>query len=116
MGAVLTSVGQVDLAADGSADITTQVNTDTYGAVTAAEANSNIDVRPDNQIIVGNSSAATTITAYGDLDLLAGEDANFNMDSYTTEAYTDAYAGAIIPLSSVDAHAFVVQTNQGYGQ
>ena len=111
-GAKLTSVGQIDLSADGSSNITTQVNTDTYGAVTAAEANSNIDIRPDNEIIIGNGSTATTITAFGDLDLLAGEDANFNMDSYTADAYTDAFAGAIIPLSSVNAHSFVVQTNQ----
>ena len=40
-----------------------------------------------------------------------GTDRNFNADSYTVNAYTDAYAGAVIPLSSVDAHAYVTQTN-----
>ncbi len=55
-GATLNSVGQVVLAADGSGDITTQVNTDTYGAVTAAVANSNIYLTPDNQVIVGGNA------------------------------------------------------------
>ncbi len=113
-GATLISVGQIDLSADGSANLTTQVNTDTYGAVTVAAANSNIDLRPDNEIVIGTSGSntAATLTAYGDVDLLAGEDALFNMDSYTADAYVDAFAGALIPISSVNAHAYVVQTNR----
>ena len=61
-----------NLAVDGAADVITQVNTNTYGAVTAAEADSNIDIRPDNKITIGDGA---TLTADGDLDLLAGQDA-----------------------------------------
>ena len=113
-GATLNSIGQIKLAADGSANVTTQVNTNTYGAVTAALANSVIDIRPTNLVIVGTagSSAATTITALGDLDLFTGEGGDFSSDPYYAHAYTDAFAGALIPLSSVDAHAFVVQTDR----
>ena len=111
-GASLSSVGQIVLAVDGTANITTQVNTDTYGAVTAAKADSDIDIRPNNRILIGSAGgAAVTLNAFGDVNLLAGEDAAFNMDSYTANAYVDAYAGALIPLSSVNAHAFVVQAN-----
>ena len=113
-GATLDSVGAVMLSADGSGNLTTQVNTNTYGAVTAALADSVIDIRPDNEIVVGTagSNAPVNITAMGDLDLYAGEGGNFNADTYTAHAYTDAFAGALIPISSVDAHAFVVQTNR----
>ena len=64
-GAKLISVGQIDLTADGSANITTQVNTDTYGAVTAAVANSNIDLRPDNEIVIGTSGSSNPCDADG---------------------------------------------------
>jgi mucin-19 len=112
-GAKLISVGSINLAADGNANITTQVNTDTYGAVTAAVANSTIDLRPDNEIVIGTSGSntAATLTAFGNIDALAGEDAGFNMDAYYAHAYVDAYAGALIPINSINAHAYVVQTN-----
>src|SRR5262249_21780691 len=72
-GATLGTVGTLDIAVNGTANVSTQVNTDTYGAVTAAVANSYIDIRPDNQIIIG----AATISARGDLNFQAGENTLF---------------------------------------
>jgi hypothetical protein len=107
--AVVTSTGAMHFAVDGAANMYLQVNTDTYGAVTAAYSTSYVDVRPDNEIIVGNNA---TITAGSDTVFMAGEDSNLNNDSYSVEAHTDAFAGSAIPISEIDAHAFVVQTNK----
>src|SRR5262249_40922197 len=51
-------------------------------------------------------------SARGDLNFHAGEDTLFGMDDYFVDAHTDAFAGAVIPISSVDAHGYVVQTNK----
>ena len=107
-GAHLDSAGRIILAVDGTATLTTQVNTDTYGAVAAAVATSTVDIAPNNIIDIGNGAV---LTAQHDVSLLAGEDAAFVDDHYNLHAYTDAFAGALIPISAVDAHAFVVQNN-----
>src|SRR6202035_452390 len=97
---------------DGRADLTTQVNTDTYGAVTAVTADSYVDVRPDNEINVG---ANAHVDAFGDLSFLVGMTAQvspsavvFTQDHYSVASHTADFSGAAIPISSVDSHAYVV--------
>ena len=112
------AVGAITLAADGTSDMNSQVNTDTYGVVTAAAGDSTIDITPDNEIIVGTSTSSTGAIIRADeadVDLFAGEgpldSASLSYDIYTVTAYTDAYAGALIPLSSMNANAYLTQTN-----
>ena len=59
-GAQLSSVGAVNLSANGGGTLTTHVYTDTYGAVTAAQADSNIYITPENIIVVGTANATNT--------------------------------------------------------
>ena len=108
------AAGVISLTADGTSNMTSQVNTDTYGVVTAAYAESDIYITPDNEIVVGtaNSSSKAVIRAgQADVDLFAGEGADLAYDTYSVTAYTDAYAGALIPLGSVNANAYLTQTN-----
>src|SRR5205085_7760807 len=71
---------------------------------------------PDNEINIGPNAH---VDAFGDLDFLVGMTAQvspgavvFTQDHYTLSSHTDDFSGAAIPISSVDAHTFVVQTNE----
>ncbi len=104
----LVSAGQVDLSADGRGNVITQVNSNTYGIATGAGATSTVSLSPDNQVVIENGGK---ITADSDIDLLAGMDGNYNADPYTAYAYTDAFAGALIPIHLLNAYDYIEQTN-----
>ncbi len=165
-GAQLSSIGQINMAADGGGSLTTEIYANTYGAVTAADTDSSIYISPTNDIfvgtvtptgddVVGQGQADTTvnigdivekngtlyryvgssptivnfasnsttfsgdqwqavsssITSDLDVSLLAGESAAFVADNYQVNAYEDAFAGSVVPLSDVNANAYVTQTN-----
>src|SRR5208282_5129324 len=97
-GANLVSSGMMSLSADGTGSIDQEIATDTYGAGTATLGQPTVDLRPDNEVTVGG-----TLIADGDLNLLAGSDANYNPDFYTLTARFDGFAGSAIPLSDVHA-------------
>ncbi|MBD2449019.1 DUF4347 domain-containing protein [Nostoc sp. FACHB-152] len=108
-GATLQSTGGIDISARGQGDIKIQVNAETYGIGTVAIANSKIDLKPTNEIAIGNNAK---IRAGGNLNLSAGTDTNFNRDSYTLESRTDTFAGSAIPISSINAEAYLLQENK----
>ena len=86
---------------------------ETYGAATVCTGESRIELYPDNQVVIGEYS---NLTAYGDLNLTAGQSASTNIvaaaDDYTVEARWDGFAGSVIPIDDVDALAFIVQENR----
>ena len=106
--ATLVSPGTILMAANGKGNVTTNVSADTYGAVTASDTITDTILTPVNSITVG---AGASITAYGDIRLDAGVDASFSQDVWNVTAHTDAYAGALIPIQSVNATATINQTS-----
>jgi len=108
-GATLQSTGGIDISARGQGDVKLQVNAETYGIGTVAVANSKIDLKPTNEIAIGNNAK---IRAGGNLNLSAGTDTNFNRDAYTLESRTDTFAGSAIPIQSVNAEAYLLQENK----
>ena len=99
-GANLVSSGLMTLSADGKGSADEEIATDTYGAGTATLGQPTVDIRPDNEVTVGTNSK---LMAMGDLNLLAGTDANYNPDFYTLTSRFDGFAGSAIPISDVHA-------------
>lgn len=106
--ATLFSSGQIVLSSRGQGNVDQEVSTEVYGAGTATLGHTTVDVRPDNEVKLGSFS---TLTAYGDLNLSAGTDAASNFDSYSITSRYDGFAGSLIPISSIHATAYLIQTD-----
>jgi len=104
----LKSLGGITMSARGQGTIFAGVAVDTFGVGTVAVAESEADIRPVNEIHIGDDA---TVHADGDLRISTGTDTDFNRDQYTIEARTDTFAGSLIPISAVDAQAKLTQTN-----
>ena len=104
----ILTLGTFTASANGSGQASSVSNSETYGAATVAFGNSTVDIRPDNSVSIGASAA---ITAYGNLNLTAGTDANQFDDYYVTSARTDTFAGSAIPIQSIDSLINLLQTN-----
>jgi hypothetical protein len=105
----LNSVGSIVMSARGTGDVRTKVNVESFGGVAAVvDADTVSDLRPVNKIDIGTG---TLINADGDLKFSAGTNTNFNRDQYNIEAITDSFAGAAIPIDSVNSDATLLQTN-----
>src|SRR5512135_3331825 len=116
-GANLFSTGMITMAANGHGSIDEEADTDTYGAGTATLGQPVVDLRPDNKVEIGGTltlgdpGGSTNVTGYGDVNLLAASDANYNFDHYAITARFDGFAGSAIPLSDVHATAYLFSTD-----
>jgi hypothetical protein len=112
-GAELLGVGALDLSARGQGDVRGTVSVETYGAGTVSVGTTRVELHPDNRIEI---AADAHLRAFGDLNLSAGRSPDANMitaaDRYTVEARWDGFAGSAIPISDIDAKAFIVQQNR----
>ncbi len=61
-----------------------------------------------NEVLVDQN---VLMTAYGNLDLGAGTDVYPNNDTYQVTTHNDGYAYSAIPISNVNANAFLSQNN-----
>ncbi|MEZ0276275.1 MAG: beta strand repeat-containing protein, partial [Roseimicrobium sp.] len=117
-GAVLLSPGALDLSARGQADVKVTVSADTFGAATVALGETRVYINPKNSIIIesGTTAVPTHLRAYGNLNISAGRgsepDLVISADSYKLESRWDGFAGSVIPISSIDASAFLFAQNQ----
>ena len=109
-GTTLISPGNLDLSARGGGSAIEHVGAQTYGAATGTVGSAEVNIHPENDIEV-----AGHLRALGNLNLTAGRsvdpsavDAN---DAWTIDSRWDGYAGSAIPLSDVNASAFLVQSN-----
>ncbi|WP_236960757.1 beta strand repeat-containing protein [Methylobacterium durans] len=84
------------------------VNSETYGAATVAVGGTDINLKPNNAVTVGGG---TLIRAYGDVNLVAGVQADTRDDSYDLSARTDTFAGSAIPIQSIASNIDLRQTN-----
>ncbi|CAM9441455.1 unnamed protein product, partial [Phaeothamnion confervicola] len=107
-GATVVSKGALELSARGTGNLVQKISVDVFGAGTLTVGESLIDVRPLNEVVIGSAA----ISAYGDLDISAGSDTDFNSDRYTLESRFDGIAGSLVPIESVDAKSFLIQENR----
>ncbi|BCS96179.1 hypothetical protein DSLASN_18110 [Desulfoluna limicola] len=111
-GATLHAAGAMDISARGQGDVHGLVSVETYGAGTVAVGTTRVELHPDNQIDINGDAE---LLAFGDLSLSTGRSSDPNMitasDSYTVEARWDGFAGSAIPISDIDAKAFIIQQN-----
>ncbi|WP_425350937.1 beta strand repeat-containing protein, partial [Methylobacterium aquaticum] len=106
--ASLYTPGTLTASANGRGNASAAANSDTYGAATVASGNTLVDLRPTNAVTVARGAS---VTAYGDVNLLAGSDRQQIDDLYVTSARTDTFAGSVIPIQSISADINVHQTN-----
>ena len=107
-GAILQSQGALVITARGEGSLDEEIRTDTYGLGTLSIGTSTVTITATNNILIDGSS---TLTAYGDLDLGAGTDVYPNYDTYAVTARFDGYAGSLVPISDVNANAYLTQNN-----
>ncbi len=116
-GSELYSVGAMDISARGQGDLTTDVAAETYGAGTVTVGTARVELHPINQIFIAGNTVEnpTLLRAFGDLNLSVGRDCDPNMvvspDAYKVQAHWDGFAGSAIPISDINAKAFIVQQN-----
>ena len=110
-GSNLISVSAMDISARGRGTLVTTVAADTYGLGTVTIGNAKIEIHPTNQVTIGSAF----VKAYGDLNISAGRSTVADMvtaaDAYTVTAHWDGFAGSAIPISDIDAEAYLIQTN-----
>ena len=106
--AVLTSQGAMLITARGQGSFDEEIRTDTYGLGTLSVGTSTATINATNNIFIDSSSV---LTAYGDLDLGAGTDVYPDYDTYAITARFDGYAGSLVPISDVNANAYLTQNN-----
>ncbi len=107
-GASITSSGAIVMSARGGGTIDQEISTETYGAGTATLGSTTVDIEPDNTVEIGPYA---TVTANGDLDLSAGSDTNYDTDQYVLTSTYDGFAGSAIPISSIHATGYLIQTD-----
>ena len=107
-GATVFSVGTVDMSARGQGTIEAKAEVDVYGIGTITAGETTVDIRPDNKVEV---KGGALVTAYGDLNLMAGADYQYHNDQYSITSSYDGFAGSAIPISDVNATAYLIQYN-----
>ncbi|WP_315980890.1 hypothetical protein [Aliamphritea spongicola] len=106
--ATLTSSGDIQLAARGTGNIVGEVQTDSGGLVTVAVGTTDVDITPENVVLIDQNA---TLTAIGNMNISAGTDTNFNRDDYKVHALLDSFAASAIPIEAATAKANLKQTN-----
>jgi len=110
--AVLIAAGAMTISARGRGSIVGQADIETDGAASVSVGTTKVQVMPTNTITVNDRAH---LTAMGDMSLVTGRDSNPDMatsaDYYVVTARWDGFAGSAIPISNVDARAYIVQTN-----
>ena len=107
-GVSLVSPGKLELSARSGGSIDALIGTDTYGIGTVTGGTSRVEIRPDNVVDIAGS---TLLSAFGDLNLLAGRSADPSLvdasDRWFITARYDAFAGSAIPISDIEASAWL---------
>ena len=115
-GAQLKSPGALELSARTNGIVNALIGTDTYGAGTVTGGSALVEVRPDNRVdIQASSGSPTLVEAFGNLNVLTGRSSVASLldssDVYHIAARYDAFAGSLIPISDIDAAAWLLVEN-----
>lgn len=104
-GARIDTVGDAFFTTRVRSDIETSANAKTYGGASAAQGQS--ESRTDGSLAV-NVAAAATIRADGNVNLLAGADADGQVNDVRAVARTDLFNKSVLPIeTSPDADAII---------
>ncbi|HET6237314.1 MAG TPA: hypothetical protein VFE41_20495 [Acetobacteraceae bacterium] len=106
--AALQSQGAILITARGGGSFDEELQTDTYGLGTYSGGTTTVNVIVTNQVLVDSN---VLMTAYGNLELGAGTDVYPNNDTYQVTTHNDGYAYSAVPISNVNANAFLSQNN-----
>ncbi len=106
--AALQSQGAILITSRGGGSFDEELQTDTYGLGTYSGGTTTVNVAVTNQVFV---DANVLMTAYGNLDIGAGTDVFPNFDTYQVTTHNDGYAYSAVPISNVNANAFLSQNN-----
>ena len=107
-GVALQSQGAILITSRGGGSFDEELQTDLYGFGTYSGGTTTVNVAVTNQVLVGSN---VLMTAYGNLDLGAGTDVFPNFDTYQVTTHNDGYAYSAVPISNVNAYAFLTQHN-----
>ena len=104
----LISIGDIDISANGQGTVKATANVNTYGATTVQVSDITTDVRPVNDVTFAKGA---TLRSGGDINVSTGTSVDFVRDAYSIDAFLDAFAGSLIPITDLDATAYLIQTN-----
>src|SRR5690606_18197198 len=105
----LYATGDIRLAANSEVDATIRVSVDNYGFATVSVAQSRLQVNPQHHIVLANGAE---LKALRHVRMLASMDENFNRDTYNLAAYSDTFAGSVIPIDKVVQDSLLFITNR----
>ncbi|CAM2780863.1 LEPR-XLL domain-containing protein [Vibrio rarus] len=106
--AILESEGDVQISARGQGTAVGNVEADSSGAISVSVTNSTVNITPVNTVLI---DMGADITAYGDMNISAGTDTDFNRDDYKVHALIDSFSDSVIPVDDAGAYATLSQTN-----
>ncbi len=104
----LVSEGDIQLSARGQGTVVSSVESDSIGAASVTVTESEANITPVNTILIDLNAE---MTAYGNVNISAGTDTEFNRDDYKVHALIDNFAASLIPIDDSDALAKLTQTN-----
>src|SRR5262249_2450577 len=107
-GAQVTTVGDVDLQTRSQAVLTTEPTVHTYGLAAAGAVDSKVSVDNSNQVLIGDNA---TVTALGDINLLAGRDRSGARNFFQLTSHGDALNATAIPITLLKSHVGLQQTH-----
>ncbi|MBL4832198.1 MAG: hypothetical protein JKY55_20255, partial [Aliivibrio sp.] len=105
---ILISEGDIQISARGQGTVVSSVESDSIGAASVTVTDSEANITPVNTILIDLNA---DLTAYGNVNLSAGTDTEFNRDDYKVHALIDNFAASLIPIDDSDALATLSQTN-----
>ncbi|GAM76383.1 alkaline phosphatase [Vibrio ishigakensis] len=106
--AVLVSEGDIQIAARGQGEVVGTVEADSSGAISVSVTNANVNITPVNTVLIDQGADLTT---YGDMNISAGTDTDFNRDDYKIHSLIDSFSDSVIPIDDAGASATLSQTN-----
>ncbi|MCK4503440.1 MAG: hypothetical protein KAU22_10430, partial [Desulfuromonadales bacterium] len=95
--ATLTSAGDMELVSLTNAKIEAHANAKTYGLSGYARGDSDASVTAANDVVI---EAGATMTADGDMALMAGQNRNGDVNDYTVSARTELWNRTVLPVKT----------------
>ncbi|MGC9459978.1 hypothetical protein, partial [Vibrio genomosp. F10] len=106
--ATLVSEGDIQISARGQGTVISSVESDSAGAISVTVTDAESNITPVNSILI---DMGAELTAYGNVNISAGTDTEFNRDDYKVHALVDSFAASVVPVDDANALAKLTQTN-----
>lgn len=106
--ATIVSSGDIQISSRATSDIVGSVESDSSGAISVTVTVTDAEIRPENKVLFDNDAL---ITAYGNMNISAGTDTDFNRDVHKVHTIVDTFAGSVIPVDDATSSAKLLQSN-----